>query len=554
MKLRDILQVPENQYTARQILRWLWGAWKGNRFQAILNMLIGIAGVVISLSSVWAIQHATDIAAGTYKGSLYGAVGVMAALILMGFGVHIARVWVKNILGVRARNRMQLLMLDRLLRSEWRSKSRFHSGDVINRLEQDVNTVVDFLTETLPNTVSVLAMFAGAFCYLFLMDVYLACITVAILPVFMLLSRIYVGHMRKYTRQVRTSDSRIQGILQETVQYRMLIKTLEASGQMLERLDDTQTELRSRVRRRTVFSVFSNLVLQFGFALGYIIAFLWSALRLYHHTITFGQMTAFLQLVFRIQNPARDLTKLAPAFVSVFTAAERLMELEDVPEEQQGEPLEMQGPCGVRLNDVCYAYENDEKVIDHLTFDFQPGTSTAILGETGAGKTTLIRLILALLHPQEGRVEIYDRQSSMEVSPLHRCNFVYVPQGNTLLSGTIRENLLLGNPQATDQMMIEALHRSCADFVLDLPDGLDTVCSERGGGLSEGQAQRITIARALLRDKQIMLFDEATSSLDPETERQLLQNILATHDKTILFITHRMAVVDFCDHTLRVRG
>ena len=554
MKLRDILQVPENQYTARQILRWLWGAWKGNRFQAILNMLIGIAGVVISLSSVWAIQHATDIAAGTYKGSLYGAVGVMAALILMGFGVHIARVWVKNILGVRARNRMQLLMLDRLLRSEWRSKSRFHSGDVINRLEQDVNTVVDFLTETLPNTVSVLAMFAGAFCYLFLMDVYLACITVAILPVFMLLSRIYVGHMRKYTRQVRTSDSRIQGILQETVQYRMLIKTLEANGQMLERLDDTQTELRSRVRRRTVFSVFSNLVLQFGFALGYIIAFLWSALRLYHHTITFGQMTAFLQLVFRIQNPARDLTKLAPAFVSVFTAAERLMELEDVPEEQQGEPLEMQGPCGVRLNDVCYAYENDEKVIDHLTFDFQPGTSTAILGETGAGKTTLIRLILALLHPQEGRVEIYDRQSSMEVSPLHRCNFVYVPQGNTLLSGTIRENLLLGNPLATDQMMIEALHRSCADFVLDLPDGLDTVCSERGGGLSEGQAQRITIARALLRDKQIMLFDEATSSLDPETERQLLQNILATHDKTILFITHRMAVVDFCDHTLRVRG
>ena len=141
----------------------------------------------------------------------------------------------------------------------------------------------------------------------------------------------------------------------------------------------------------------------------------------------------------------------------------------------------------------------------------------------------------------------------MEVSPLHRCNFVYVPQGNTLLSGTIRENLLLGNPQATDQMMIEALHRSCADFVLDLPNGLDTVCSERGGGLSEGQAQRITIARALLRDKQIMLSDEATSSLDPETERQLLQNILATHDKTILFITHRMAVVDFCDHTLRVR-
>lgn len=552
MKLRELLQVPDNKYTARQIIRWLWGAWKGNRFQAMLNVLIGITGVIVSLSSVWAIQHATDIAAGTYEGSLYAAVGVMAALILMGFGVHIARVWVKNILGVRARNRMQRLMLDRLLRSEWRSKSRFHSGDVINRLEQDVNTVVDFLTETLPNTVSVVVMFVGAFFYLFRMDVFLACITVGILPIFMILSRIYVGHMRKYTRQVRTSDSRIQGILQETVQHRMLIKTLEANGQMLDRLDETQSELRSHVRRRTVFSVFSNLVLQFGFSLGYLIAFLWSALRLYHHTITFGQMTAFLQLVFRIQNPARDLTRLAPAFVSVFTAAERLMELEDVPEEEQGEPLEMQGPCGIRLTHVTYAYEDGEQVISDLTFDFPPGSITAILGETGAGKTTLIRLILALLRPQEGRVEIYNAQDAQEVSPLHRCNFVYVPQGNTLLSGSIRENLLLGNPQATEPMMREALRLACADFVYELPEGLDTVCSERGGGLSEGQAQRITIARALLRNRHVMLFDEATSALDPQTEQQLLSNILATHSRTILFITHRHAVIEYCDQTLRI--
>ena len=191
-------------------------------------------------------------------------------------------------------------------------------------------------------------------------------------------------------------------------------------------------------------------------------------------------------------------------------------------------------------------------MLRHLTFDFKPGTCTAILGETGAGKTTLIRLLLALLNPQEGRLEIYNSSHSLELSPLTRCNFVYVPQGNTLLSGTIRDNLRLGKLNATDEEMLEALHKSCADFVRQLPDGLDTVCSESGGGLSEGQAQRIAIARALLRHRTVMLFDEATSALDPDTERQLLANLLSGHEHTILFITHRPAVVDYCDQVLHI--
>ena len=160
--------------------------------------------------------------------------------------------------------------------------------------------------------------------------------------------------------------------------------------------------------------------------------------------------------------------------------------------------------------------------------------------------------MLALLRPQQGRVVLYNATESKELSPRMRCNFVYVPQGNTLMSGTLRDNLRMGKPDATDEEMREALHKSCADFVMDLPDGLDTVCSEAGGGLSEGQAQRIAIARALLRNRSVMLFDEATSALDPETERQLLHNILATHEKTVIFITHRPAVVDYCDQTLRI--
>ena len=553
MKIREYFSRKESKYSAKVIMKWLWRAWRGNQLQAVLNASLGLLSVVVSLAQVWAIQHAIDVASHTAEGSLYWAVAYMGLLILANFAISISSIWVRNILGIRAQNRMQQRMLDRILRSEWRGKERMHSGDVINRLEGDVGNVVSFLTETLPGALSTLAMFIGAFVYLFSMDKWLAVIIIVMLPLFLAVSKIYVNQMRHFTRQVRDSDSKVQSVLQETVQNRMLIKTLESDTMMVDRLENTQSELRQNVVKRTMFSVFSNLILNFGFALGYLVAFLWSALRMSAGTLTFGGMTAFLQLVNRIQGPARGLTKLVPAFVSVFTAAERLMELEEDPMEEQGEPIELEGPCGVQLEAVSYEYEpTDGKVIDNLSFDFYPGSCTAILGETGAGKTTLVRLILALLRPQSGEVSIYNEKMKKTLSPRMRCNFVYVPQGNTLMSGTIRENLRLGKLNATDEEMKEVLMQACAGFVFDLPKGLDTSCAESGGGLSEGQAQRIAIARALLRNRCIMLFDEATSALDPDTERQLLQNILQKRDKTIIFITHRPAVVDYCDQTLKI--
>ena len=541
MKLKNLLNVPQSKYDAKTILKWLWQAWRGNQLQAILNACIGFASVGVSLAQVWAVQHAIDVASGVIVGSIYWAVALMGVFILCDYSLNIASVWLRNILGIKAQNHMQQQMLDRI------------SGDVLNRLEFDVSNVVNFLTEIIPNTLSVLAMFIGAFFYLFSMDKVLAMITVAIIPVFVLVSKIYVRQMRRLTREVRSQDSEVQSVLQETIQNRMLIKTMEGEGPMVNRLEHSQSQLRHKVVRRTVFSVFSNLILNLGFALGYLIAFLWAAVRMSAHTLTFGGMTAFLQLVARIQGPARNLTKLVPAFVSVFTAAERLMELEENPLEEKGSPIYVPLPCGIRLEHVSYAYdEADGNVINDLSFDFKPGSCTAILGETGAGKTTLVRIILALLRPTQGKAIIYHGQNSKELSPRLRCNFVYVPQGNTLMSGTIRDNLRLGKLDATDEEMEEALKKSCAEFVLELPDGLNTYCSETGGGLSEGQAQRIAIARALLRDRGIMLFDEATSALDPDTERQLLKNILASHDRTVIFITHRPAVVDYCDQTLMI--
>jgi ABC-type multidrug transport system fused ATPase/permease subunit len=541
------------KFTTREIMGWLWNAWRGNRLQAVLNALVGLVSVVVSLAQVWAVKHAIDVASGTAQGNIYLAVALMGALILCDFALNICGIWISNLLGIKAQNRMQQRMLDRILRSQWGGKERMHSGDVLNRLEMDVNNVVRFLTETIPSSLSTLAMFIGAFVYLASMDWRLSLVVTFMIPLFILVSRIYVVKMRRLTRQVRDSDSKVQSVLQETIQHRMLIKTLEGDDTMVDKLENTQSELRSRVVRRTKFSVMSNLILNSGFALGYLVAFLWAALRMSAHTLSFGGMTAFLQLVNRIQSPARQLTKLVPAFVSVFTAAERLMELEENPLEEQGTPIPLDAPCGIRLENVSYAYEEEKgDIIKGLSFDFRPGSCTAILGETGAGKTTLVRIILALLTPQKGHAYIYNNKVKKELSPLLRTNLVYVPQGNTLMSGTIRDNLRLGKLDATPEEMREALHKSCADFVFSLPEGLMTVCGEQGTGLSEGQAQRIAIARALLRNRNIMLFDEATSALDPQTERQLLENILASHDKTIIFITHRPAVVEYCDQVLRI--
>lgn len=562
------------KYSVWVIFGWLWRAWRGNRLQAVLNAAVGLLGVVVSLAQVWAVQHAIEVAEGAVAGSIYWCVGVMGGLILADFALHVSSIWIRNILGIRAQNRMQQGLLDRILRSEWRGRDGRHSGDVLNRLEFDVGNVVGFLTEVIPSTLSVLLLFVGAFCYLFSMDRLLALITVAMIPVFIGLSKVYVGRMRRLTREVRNSDSKVQSVLQETIQNRMLIKTLESDGVMVDRLESTQSELRHKVVKRTAFSVVSNLIVNVGFSLGYLVAFLWAALRMSAGTLTFGGMTAFLQLVNRIQGPARSLTRLVPQFVSVFTAAERLMELEENPLEEQGAPVYMGACCGMRLREVSYAYEGSEggdslaecgrteelsarraglaPVIDGLSFDFRPGTCTAVLGETGAGKTTLVRLLMALLSPQRGAVEIYGEGRCRKMSPRLRCNLVYVPQGNTLMSGTIRDNLRLGCLDASDEDMMRALHEACADFVADLPGGLSTVCSEKGGGLSEGQAQRIAIARALLRDRPVMLFDEATSALDPETERQLLRNILGRRDKTVIFVTHRQAVVEYCDQVLKI--
>ena len=531
-------------------LTWLWKTSRGLRLQSCINAVLGIIHVGLDFSFIAATKLAIDIATGKSNSSLNLAaallVGIMLSQILMGF----TRKWVAAILGVRSQNMLQLRLFRHLMQSEWSGIEKHHSGDVLNRLEHDVKDITNVITETLPSVLGLVVRFVGAFFFLFSMDKSLACLLVFVAPVFILLSKIYIKKMRALTREIRNTDSKIQSILQESIQHRIILKTLERCQSMVERLGASQALLRKQIRQRTLFSSFSATMLSAGFGGGYLITFLWGVTRLHEGAITYGMMIAFIQLVGQIQGPFRELTRYIPIIVNSITACDRLMELQKTPAEPEGNPIRLT-EGGLDIKDVSYAYDEHRTIINHLNFQFPIGSITAIQGETGAGKTTLIRLILALMKPQSGNIEIYDANGNRyAVSPQTRCNLVYVPQGNTIFSGTIHDNLLLGNPSATEEQMHEALRTACAEFAIER--GLDAPCGELGAGLSEGQAQRISIARALLREGSILLLDEATSALDSETEQELLHRLhqWSGGKKTIIFITHRQAVLDYCTQFL----
>lgn len=552
------MKINKTKYSWSAIVAWLWHHHRGCRVQAVLNALIGLAMVGAGLLGVDTLRKLTDIASGTREGSIVWMSVLLGSVFLVEMLLHILSTWIAAVLGVRAQNQMQKFFFRHLLRGQWSGTEKYHSGDVLNRLFTDVNDIVGLMTEVIPTTLIVIVQFAASLIYLYLMDSTLALILVITSPAFMLLSRIYFRRMRRIVRTIKDSNSAIQSIIQESISHKMVIKTLERTDTMIDRLENRQSLLRYQVRQRAKFSILTKTLVNIGFASAYLLGLVWGLFQLQNGVITVGVLIAFTQLINRIQRPMLQMARILPVFVNSLASSERLMELEALPLEPADDPLPLQGGVGVRFENVSFRYQPDmgrsgRVVIRNFSHDFQPGSFTAILGETGAGKTTLIRLMLSLVNPTEGNVQIYNGDTSYTLSPSTRCNFSYIPQGNTLFSGTIRENLLLGNPDATEEKIEQALQIAKADFVHDLPKGLDTVCSEQGGGLSEGQAQRIAIARALLRPCRILLLDEATSALDMETERDLLENLKAHfRDGTIIFVTHRLAVIDYTTDTLRM--
>lgn len=534
--------------TNRECLQRIWKASKGFSARIVLITAIGGLSVCASLFFVWISKRLVDIATGDAEGNITVCIVWTIACMLFQLLIWTVASWLETQNGVMLNNKLRYWLFSHLMMSCWYGKEKFHTGDMVNRLGTDVSEVSGIICNTFPSVIVTVFQLLLAFIYLCTMDARLAWILLCVMPVAILTSKLYMRRMRTLNKEIRTTDSRLQEHVQESLSHRTLIRTLEYTPNAVFKMEGLQKRMYDQVRKRTEFGLFSRGMVQVGFDVSYMIAFLWGIRGLMNGEVTFGMMTAFLQLVMMVQNPVVRLSRQIPAFVRALTSVERIAELEALPLEQEVKSMHLQGPLGIRIEEVDFTYpDGKRKILSGFSFDFAPGSRTALMGETGVGKSTLIRLMLALLHPDRGNIVFYNKESEATASVDTRCNIVYVPQGNTLLSGSVSDNLLMGNPHATEEEIRKALHTAVADFVFDLPEGLNTLCGESGAGLSEGQAQRIAIARGLLRPGGVLLLDEPTSSLDETTEELLLERLMTSvYDKTLIIVTHRKSAIRLC--------
>ena len=548
-------------------LRWFGRAMRPHWASVTCMMMCHVLLAVCSVAFVYVSKKLVDVAMAMLGGRIFeiwpgfvpGDWGLvpwafaLCLVIVMRVLLNALRSYLQTRTEIALKNRLRYNLFNVLMHVRSDGGARHHSGDVLNRLQEDVRQVSSTLAGSIPNLFGTALQFLAAFGFLVYLDARLALMVVVIVPLGLAGGKFATSRIRNLTLDIRKSDSQVQAHLQESFQHLTLLQTLEYVGTSSDTLGGLQNRLYSGEMRRAKFSILSRVVISLAFSAGHAVAFLWGVWGISSGAVTYGMMTAFLQLVGQIQRPLVDLSSQVPAVIHATASIDRLMELEALPREEEGTSELLPAPAGVRLDDVTFAYpDSSREILSGFSYDFRPGSRTAIVGPTGVGKSTLIRLLLALLKPLKGTVSIYS-DSTLPASPATRCNLIYVPQGNTLFSGTIRENLLMGDPSASDEQLWNVLRIAAADFVSQLPDGLDSQCFEAGVGLSEGQAQRIAIARALLRPGSILLLDEFSSALDAETESALLERLTSElPDHTMIFITHRDRIIDFCDSVLRL--
>lgn len=540
-------------------IRWFMKAVRPYWMQLTVMMLCHILIAGCAIGFVYVSKKLVDVAVGLFSGSgdmsglrIWAAcmIGIVFSRVLL----NALRSYLQTTTEIKLKNGLRKRIFDILLHLQSDGGARHHSGDVLNRMQEDVRVVSSVFAGSLPNLAGTALQFVAAFLFLISLDARLALLIVIIVPAGLLIGKFITGRIRKLTLDIRKSDSQVQSHLQESLQHITLLQSLEHTDSSSSALDGLQTELYGNELRRTKFSIISRICMSLALQAGHVLAFLWGVVGISHGTVTYGMMTAFLQLVGQIQRPLVEMSSQIPSIIHATASIDRLMELESLPREAEVEPRFMDGLAGIRIEDVSFAYpDSSREVLHDFSFDFRPGSRTAIVGPTGVGKSTLIRIMLSLLRPQKGNVTVYSSSDKAQASPATRCNLVYVPQGNSLFSGTVRDNLLMGNPEASEDQLCDVLRIAAADFVFDLPSGLDTQCFESGAGLSEGQAQRIAIARALLRPGSILLLDEFSSALDAETETSLMEHLTSRlPDHTMIFITHREKIIDYCTDVLRL--
>lgn len=546
-------------------LFWTWNHAKGIQLNSLIRIFVGIVRVALGLLMVWLCKRFIDVS--IRSGSSHDILLMIGLLVGTVVSIIIMRqVYYYMTVSANARqlNTIRLKLYSRLFSRQLFDEQYLHSGDITSRMSKDIETVSDLTTSTFPQMVVTGIQLLGAFLFMRSMDERLAWALLILTPFAIVFGKLISRRLRQMTHDIREDESRIQMQIQEGMEQNAVLRALSSEGWMVGRLDETQQRLKGNMLRRARFTVAMRFVFGCVFSLGYIIAFIWGGLQLRNGAITIGVLTSFLQLVSQIQNPILTLINMVPQIIHATASIDRLEELEqnqggwshDYEEQSHAHvhPISMNQPVGLHAEGICFQYATgDRLILDHFTHDFRPGTKTALMGPTGIGKTTIFRLMLALTTPQQGKLSIYDKSScQIPVDETTRDYFSFVPQGNTLMSGTIRYNLQIAKPDATDEELHDVLHTAAADFVADLPEGIDTELGERGSGLSEGQAQRIAIARGLLRPGPILLLDEISASLDEQTEHLLYTRLFDRYpQKTMIFITHRPSVSELCNDVLR---
>ena len=535
---------------------WILRNMAGIRWNTLIRIVVGITQVMLGLVMIWFSKQFIDVTIRT--GTDEDVVNMVALLITLVVTAILLRqlyYYMSTKANTHQSNSIRLRVFSSLFRRQM-YEDQLHSGDVTSRLSKDIDTVADVTTSLLPQFIVTGVQLTGAFILMYSMDARLALALLLVTPFVVAFGKLFAHRLRDMTLDIRQQESTIQMQVQEGMEHNAVLRSLGSEQWVTGRLSSMQDQLMGRVLRRTRFTVISRLILAFTFSLGYLLAFIWGGLQLRAGVITFGVMTSFLQLVGQIQHPILNMLNMMPQFFYAMASIDRLEELTGSPQQEPAlTDKKIPGHVGVCINDVSFTYASgDREVLHHFSHDFLPGTKTAIMGATGIGKTTLFRLMLAFIKPNSGEIALFgaDKQQHT-VDEQTRQHFVFVPQGNTLMSGSVRYNLQLARPEATDDELRQVLHVAMADFVYGLPKGIDTLLGERGIGLSEGQAQRIAIARGLLRPGSILLLDEISSSLDEQTEHELFRRLFDyCHDKTMIFITHRPAVSQLCDAVIRL--
>ena len=548
-------------------IRWILRTIRPFWIEISAMMLCHIAVAACAIAFVYVSKVMVDNATAMFAAQAAGAaetVGTiwtnlgkwacaMIGIVVFRILLNSLRSYIQTKTDVKLRNRLRSRMFDQLLNTRHENSASLHTGDLVNRVFEDVRVVASAVSVSLPNTIGSCIQFAAALIFLLILDLRLAIVIAVILPVGIIGGKYITYRLRSLTHNIRNSDSKVQVHIQESIQHKTVIQTMEYVDNSSSELIDLQSDLYGNELKRVRFSIAARIIMALCMSGGHAIVFLWGVFGISTGAVTYGMMTAFLQLVSQLQRPLLEMSSSVPALIHAIASVDRIIEIEEIPCDKADEARHLAGVPGIKIENVTYAYpESDTEIFTDFSHNFLPGSRTAIVGPTGIGKSTLIRLLLALLTPKKGSITIYDNEE-IPISASTRCNLVYVPQGNSLFSGTIRENLQMGDPQATDEKMWWALETSAADFVKELPSGLDSPCFEAGVGLSEGQAQRVAIARALLRPGKVLLLDEFSSALDTQTEDILMERLTkALPDRTMIFITHRERIIEFCDSVLRL--